>query len=76
MFNSGKRWDTFVRCTDSIPYIETCTYVSGVNGKKNHVVAGGNYKKEIMPKMPKMTKFPKTILYWNYYYFLIVLYRS
>ena len=38
-------------------------YVSGVTGKKNHVMAGGNYKKKIMPKMPKMPKFLKTILY-------------
>ena len=40
------------------PYFDAC--LVGVNGKKNHVVAGVNYKKEIMSKMPKMTKFLKT----------------
>ena len=50
-------------CTDANPYIETCTMFLALLAKKNHVMAGGNYKKEIMPKMPKMTKFPKTILY-------------
>ena len=51
-------------CTDANPYIVLITKRTiFLAPEKNHVMAGGNYKKKIMPKMPKMTKFPKTILY-------------
>ena len=40
-------------------HVLKCTMFLALLAEKNHVMAGGNYKKKIMPKMPKMTKFLK-----------------
>ncbi len=56
MFNSGK--SEIHLCAQMQIHILKRTIF--LEPEKNHVMAGGNYKKKIMPKMPK---FPKTILY-------------